>query len=261
MRDGRTVKVHRGDYSREVRLRVTRAARAAIRKKNSFSLCLSGGSIAGMLKGLPTNLAYFKWHIFMAEEKIGENRTYNDIMNSFALDCKIPLENIHRVHVEKNLEDAVFDYEKVLRLHPSLDNKDAGCPHVDLIVLGAGVKGRVARLLPDSKEVQTTGQGNQAVLGVQKENSLTVSMDFIRAANSAIICASGLKRSPMVETALTRSFYKYECPAGLVYSNRNKIFWMVDLEALTHYRAWWKRNCEIELRNMKAKATQVHEIK
>jgi hypothetical protein len=80
LRDGRIVKVHNTDFSSELRLKVQRVARAAIRKKNSFSFCLSGGLVAGYLKGLPSNIPFHKWHIFLADEIIGISIEVNRVL-------------------------------------------------------------------------------------------------------------------------------------------------------------------------------------
>lgn len=77
LRDGRRVRIHNSDFSSELCLRVQRVARASIRKKNSFSFCLTGGDIPNYLKGLTTTKHpnYHKWHIFVAEENIGIHLT------------------------------------------------------------------------------------------------------------------------------------------------------------------------------------------
>lgn len=63
--------MHNSDFSPQLRLRVQRVAKAAIRKKNSFSMCLTGGKVPEYLTGLPKNLPYHKWHIFLADETLG----------------------------------------------------------------------------------------------------------------------------------------------------------------------------------------------
>jgi len=177
------------------------------------------------------------------------------VLNAFALECKIPLENIHAIG-EGIPSNIAMNYEKEIRLHHAVDNKGSGCPHVDLMLLEAGVKGRIARLLPDSREVKDTGLSSQAIMTVQGENSITASIDFIRAARTTIICASGEAKSGMLETALTRSFYKHECPAGMIYSNKNDVFWFVHLNSMSHYRACIQRLREEESKREKEEALQ-----
>ncbi len=66
-----------GDFSAEIREEVVKMSQAAIKAKGSFSLCIPGGSVVAALKGLPRSLDYSKWHIFFANERIGENKVPN----------------------------------------------------------------------------------------------------------------------------------------------------------------------------------------
>ena len=71
-----TYKVFDGDYSSEICAEVVKAAADAIKLKGSFSLCIPGGSVVTALKGLPDGPEYIKWHIFFANERIGEEKCY-----------------------------------------------------------------------------------------------------------------------------------------------------------------------------------------
>ena len=143
------------------------------------------------MKDLPKDLDYSKWHIFFANERIGENKCYEGALKAFATDCKIPLNQIHGVGAG-SAADVAAKYEQLMKSDKSIDNSGK-IPSVDMILLGTGDDGHCGSLYPNSAEIKETGKG-RAVLGINDKQSIAVSMDLMNAAKRAIVSAAAAVR-------------------------------------------------------------------
>lgn len=229
------VRVFDGDYADDICAAVTEVALASIAEKDSFSLCIPGGSVVAALGKLEAGAFDFsKTHIFFCNEKIPSFPCIEgalEITNALGM----PSENVHGVG-EGTPAEIAASYSELLKTHPSVDNSGP-IPSCDMMLLGTGGDGHVGCLFPDADEIKKTGSG-QVVLAGNNPNAdgdfVAVSMDVMCATKIVLVSAAGSGRAPMVAKALSGDFGPYDCPAGMV-EGREDTLWFTDEEGVAEF--------------------------
>jgi len=214
-------------------------ASAAVVRKGSFEVALSGGSTPKVLysllvndTGLRAQVPWDKMYVFFGDERhVGpENELSNYRMARESLFTKAPLrpEQIFRIKGEfPEAEDAAKEYEQQIRQHFKLS--DGQFPRFDLIFLGMGDEGHVASLFPGTKALQE--QKRIAVhnwVGKVLMDRITLTAPTIKNAANVIVMATGAAKAPALAAVLERVYEPEQLPAQLIQPVDGKLLWLVD---------------------------------
>jgi len=234
-REVKAVRIFDGAYDKDVCDEVVGVAKACIAEKDSFSLCIPGGSIVKALENLePGSFDASKTHVFFCNEKIP---TYPCIEGALEQTRKfgIPDEQVYGFG-EGEPAALAEKYTELLKTHPSIDNTGT-VPAVDMMLLGTGPDAHCGCLFPDGAEIKATGSGKVVVAGNDARadgDFLAITMDVMCAAKVVIVSAAGAGRAEMVATALSGEFGSFDCPAGMVEAAVETI-WFTDKDSIAKF--------------------------
>jgi len=210
-------------------------ANEAMKKQNSFTVALSGGSTPKALfelLALEENASQIDWrrvHIFWSDERCvpPDNEQSNFRMANEALlkHVAIPANQIHRMHGEDEPQIAATNYERELIKHFGNDE-----PRFDLILLGMGDDGHTASLFPNTTAIDETEKLVAAPF-VEKFNSYRVTFTFktINAAKKILFLVTGASKAETLKKVLSEP--RKDLPASLVNPSNGELTWLVDEHA------------------------------
>eukprot|EP00913_Durusdinium_trenchii_P016261 g15283.t1 len=192
------------DVLAEVAAEVASCASAAIEEKGAFSLCVPA----------------------MAEESFL-------LAKELWIDaCGIPADQVHPVPQIPSAEGAAAQYtaEICMQEETVLVDSEEGLPALDLLLLHVGPDGTVGRLKPNSSEIDEAGTG-KVVLPIEEAGAeaAIVGPDFMNAARSAVLLATGSHSAQAVQAALKKP--SASCPASLLRTQQ--MTWMLDSDCAT----------------------------
>ncbi len=157
--------------------RISRAAREALARQDSFRIVLAGGTtprnVYRKLAVLRTD--WPRWHVYFGDERCVpvNDEQRNDRMASETLldQVPIPASAIHRIPAERGAADAARAYERTLA--------DVGV--FDLVLLGLGEDGHTASLFPGHARGDAPGSADvMAVFDAPKPPPERVSLSAAR---------------------------------------------------------------------------------
>lgn len=221
----------------------TLTAHQAIEHKGCFVCAISGGeSPREFFKLLPSekSLDWNHIHIFWADER-GVKPEHPDsnfklANETFLSKVSIPQENIHRVETEMpDIHRAAEKYEETLRdvFMPSAGH----IPQFDLVILGLGVDGHTASLLPGSDVINVTERLAVVVdLPTLPYPRITLTVGVLRAAHQLLFLITGQKKAQIVKAVLHESCDGNRWPVHTLWSVRHKMLWLLDLQAASELR-------------------------
>eukprot|EP00250_Pteridium_aquilinum_P035398 c9329_g1_i1 orf=100-1299(+) len=222
---------------------IAEVAKMSIRTRGWFTIALSGGSLAKVLKELvdEPDIDWTKWHVFWVDERVVP-RTDNDsnfklAMETFLSKARIPKDQIHSIKYGKDAFVVAKRYEQLMRglvkrKVLSLDSSGA-FPRFDLILLGMGPDGHVASLFPNSLALAEKRDWVVAVLQSPKPPPERISMTLpcINAAAHVCFVVVGLSKAEILQRVLERHALPGSLPAQMVRPSNGPLHWFVDKAA------------------------------
>lgn len=216
-------------------------SKAAIHRKNHFTLALSGGvTPKGVYQAISEEpyLDSFIWkkiHLFWGDERWlpPENKENNYHMVSEALlkKIQIPKDNINPIRTEEiDPEDSAAYYEADICSFLSKDKKRT--PQFDLTILGLGDDGHTASLFPNSESLTATEK--LVVPTIKKDSAqkrITFTYPLINASKNILFLVSGKKKAGKVKAVLEGNHPNYEIPAAGIRPTDGKVIWILDSDA------------------------------
>lgn len=200
-----------------------------------FTVALSGGSTPkAIFEGLTKedNRNRVDWSrviLFWGDERSvppdNPDSNYHMAMESGFTHLPIPLENIHRMKAEEDLEVSAKAYEELL-------NEKLGDNTLDLVMLGMGGDGHTASLFPKTHGLHAPGRN---VIGnyVPKMETwrMTLTFDYINESKNIVIYVLGESKAEMVEKVFKEPYQPDELPIQKIGTPTHKALWIMDSAA------------------------------
>ncbi|XP_042863844.1 6-phosphogluconolactonase-like [Penaeus japonicus] len=207
---------------------VEKFANEAIEARGSFTIGLSGGSLAKFLsKGLPSiNTSWDKWSLFFCDERLvpfdhddSTFKVYKGLIEG------TPLKEEQFVVIDHSLEveAAAKDYEAKLRSKfPNVE-----WPTFDLLLLGMGPDGHTASLFPGHALLKEDKLWIAPISDSPKPPPCRVTMTFpvINKARCCIFAMAGQGKADMVKRILGD---QEALPSGMVKPVSGELIWLLD---------------------------------
>ncbi len=140
--------------------RLVALAEAAIERRGSCALCLSGGNTPRPLyeriasEPLARRVAWDRVQLFFGDERcvpphdLASN--YHMVRDALLARVPLPEAHVHRIRGELDPADAAAEYERMLRAELGVDAQGGPLRPFDLVLLGLGDDGHTASLFPHS---------------------------------------------------------------------------------------------------------------
>lgn len=212
-------------------------AETAIHERGSFHVALAGGNTPkaiyqGLLeKNYKSRINWNKVYLYWSDERpvppYDPESNYRMAMEAAFSKLQIPLQQIHRMQAEGNIEEGALAYEKLLQAN--LPEKS-----FDLMMLGMGEDGHVASLFPETHALHTKDRLAIENYIPQKEKwRMTVTFDCINRSRTIAVYLMGKSKADTLKRVLTGPYRPDHLPAQRVGSPSRKALWIADKEALS----------------------------
>jgi len=231
------------DLSRAAAEYICEIAEEAIKKRNIFTLVLSGGSTPRLLyeelacQAISKRIDWQKTHIFLGDERYlppdHPDSNYALAFQALVSKLDIPPANVHRVITERDSANAAAeDYEKTLRhfFRPPAGSEDQPyLPSFDLVLLGLGQDGHTASLFPGDSALEEKYRWVVAVDGASASPPVprvTLTFPVLNKAECVIFLVSGSdKKEVFAEIMNNPGTTAY--PAARVRPS-GRLLWFID---------------------------------
>jgi 6-phosphogluconolactonase len=202
---------------------------SAVSKNGIFCVALAGGSTPKKIYELLCSPDYnnqINWNkiqIFWSDERsvapTDPNNNYTMAMNAGFAKMPIPLEHIHRMVAESNIEHHAKEYEQTIR--SILHNNS-----FDLTMLGVGEDGHIASLFPNTKGLHTTGHLVVANYIEEKKTwRMTLTLECINDSSQIVVYMMGKTKSTIFSKILSSTNV---FPCQFVGTPNNPALWIID---------------------------------
>ncbi|XP_046558305.1 6-phosphogluconolactonase-like [Haliotis rubra] len=209
-------------------------ANDAIKRKNVFTVGVSGGSLAKYLcNNLPSlKTDWSKWRMFFCDERYVD---YNDPDCTYKvykenLLPKVPLkeDNIFPINPDIPVEEAAADYVRKIQTVLPGD----GFPRFDLLLLGMGPDGHTCSLFPSHKLLDETSLIIAPITDSPKPPPARVTMTYpvLNNAACAVFASCGEGKADMVQKVLEPAAGDL-LPAARVKPTNGDVVWFLDAAA------------------------------
>ena len=212
---------------------------AALARKGSAVVALSGGSAGESLAGLSTSTAvdWSRVHVFLADERClpaGHADCNATALRAGAL-AGAPPATLHTLPTGAPA-DAAAAYEAALTALPAavLPRSADGLPVFDLVVLGVGPDGHVASLFANRTVLAPTPRSYLPVTDSPKPPAarVTLSLSAINAAATVVVLASSAAKAEVVQRALEVQALPGALPAQSVRpAPPGELVWLLDVDS------------------------------
>ena len=231
------------DLSRAAAEYTCEIAEEAIKKRNIFTLVLSGGSTPRLLyeelarQPISKRIDWQKTHLFWGDERyLPKNHPESNFALAFqSLIAKVdvPLGNVHRILTESgSAKAAAEDYEKTLRHFfrpPSGSEDHPYLPSFDLVLLGLGQDGHTASIFPGDAALVEKYRWVVAVDGASASPPvprITLTLPVFNKAKCVIFLVSGSRKKEVFEEIMNNPGTA-AYPAARVRPS-GRLLWFID---------------------------------
>ncbi|KAI3457955.1 hypothetical protein Pfo_014618 [Paulownia fortunei] len=215
-----------------------------IKKKGSFSVVLSGGTLIHTLRKLAEyykdTVDWSKWLVFWVDERVvpldDDDSNYKLANDGFFKKVrKIPKHNIYHINYSDSPNEVAKDYEA--RLKTLVDKKviplsDCGFPKFDLMLLGMGPDGHVASLFPNRPQRYEKKRWVTYITDSPKPPPPRITFTFpvINSATNIAMVVTGKEVADAVATVLDGKIILPPLPAAEVQAEEETT-WFLDKDA------------------------------
>jgi 6-phosphogluconolactonase len=211
--------------------------RQAIDDRGWCLLVLSGGETPRGVYGLlSTNemskaIRWDRVHVFFSDERCvppdDPQSNFGMAQRELFSRIRIPADNIHRIHGERQPIDAARAYERELR--EVFGAADVVC---DVVLLGIGDDGHTASLFPKTEALNVTDAFVTPVVVPYLQNQrVTLTYPVLDQARELVFLATGLKKAPVVRAILLQEPEALQYPAARIHPTSGSIRWILDIDA------------------------------
>lgn len=212
-------------------------AKAAVQKKDSFTVALSGGGTPCRTYRILADsthrdpVEWKKVHVFWGDERCvppGDPESNERMARRALLDhVPVPPGQVHPMRCGESPEHAADQYERLLhaRFRP-------GPPAFDLVFLGLGENGHTASLFPGTSVLEEQKRWVAAVyLPEQDLYRLTLTAPIINMAGKIVFLVSGEGKAKVLKAVLEGPSNPRHFPAQLIKPADGELVWLVDHKA------------------------------
>jgi 6-phosphogluconolactonase len=211
---------------------------ADIREKGSATIALSGGSTPRSVylqlssTSLRERVDWSRVHFFWGDEMFGPHPvgqgSYRLADETLLKPLGVPASHIHRIRAEHSPQTAAENYEVDMRSHFGL--RHGQFPEFSLFLLGLGVDGHVASLLPHAGIL---GEQFRYALPVFHEETrswgITVTLPVINHSRTILVLVSGRGKAEILQAILENDTPVY--PAQMLEPVHGELLWCADADA------------------------------
>ncbi|XP_067661715.1 6-phosphogluconolactonase-like [Haliotis asinina] len=209
-------------------------ANDAIKRKNVFTVGVSGGSLAKYLcNNLPNhNTDWSKWRMFFCDERYVDYNdpdcTYKVYKDNLLPNVPLTEDNIFPINPDIPVEEAAADYVKKIRTVLPGD----GFPRFDLLLLGMGPDGHTCSLFPGHKLLDEASLIIAPITDSPKPPPARVTMTYpvLNNAACAVFASCGEGKADMVKRVLEPAGGDL-LPAARVKPSNGDVVWFLDAGA------------------------------
>lgn len=219
---------------------VLESAAAAIREREAFTFCLSGGKTPKKLYELLAEPYYrdridwTKTFLLWSDERCvpptDPESNYKLVRDAFLTKVPVPEKNILRIPAEMTPPPAAAKaYEQTLKTLFK-----GYFPKIDLVLLGLGEDGHIASLFPKTEALNEKERWVVANY-VEKlsSNRITLSLPVINNARRVVFLVAGESKAGIVRELLRPDLPKNRYPAQLVSTYESEVIWVFDKAAMS----------------------------
>ncbi len=210
---------------------------ATLKKKNRFTLVLSGGGTPQKLNTLLATSPYkekidwSKLHIFWGDERFVP---YTDERNNakMAFDTlldhvPVPATQIHRMRTDITPEASALEYEKILEAYfpPAVPP----APTFDLVLLGMGDDGHTLSLFPGTHAMHIEDTLTTSLfLKQQNMYRVTLTAPIVNKASCVAFLATGAGKAPALQQVIEGDYKPDVYPSQVIKPIPGELHWFVD---------------------------------
>ena len=215
-----------------------RLAKAAVEKKGSFNVALSGGSTPKAMFDLlagdryKDTILWSKIHLFWGDERHvpsdDKDSNYRMTKEHLLSSIPIPPANVHRVETENaDAQQVAAGYQQHLQQYFDLSATEI--PQFDLVFLGMGDDGHTASLFPGTDAVHDTENLVAAPL-VEKFNTyrITITPKVINNSDCVIFLVKGKEKADALVRVIEGEKDVDRYPAQIVNPTHGSVLWLCD---------------------------------
>lgn len=211
---------------------------SALAAKGPFRVSLSGGSTPRALYELLASDAFsgrFPWQRvlwywgderFVPQDHADSN--FRMVREAMLVKAPVPPENIHPIPTDGTPEDAAGRYERTLQAAYGGTVLDPAKPMFDIMLLGLGVDGHTASLLPDEPALQERRRWVTAVVHGRPEARITMTYPVIESSRQVAFLVAGRDKAAILGAIRAGGS---ELPAARVRPI-GRLIWFVDRAAV-----------------------------
>lgn len=211
--------------------------RQAVEERPFATLAVSGGSTPAKLFPIlaAAPLPWARIHIFFADERMvppdDEASNFRLARTLLLEPAGVPASNIHRVHGEKDPEEAANTYEAEIAAVFGLNAEEDDIPSFDVLHLGMGDDAHTASLFPGDSAIDNLDDLCAAVY-VEKLRMWRVTLlpAVLQAARCTVFLAGGSDKAEPLRQVLSEPYDPRRFPAQLVRHNL-EVHWFLDRAA------------------------------
>ncbi|TGZ62164.1 hypothetical protein CRM22_007587 [Opisthorchis felineus] len=203
----------------------------------TFSIGLSGGSMARLISPSLRKLSNFQWssvHFFYCDERLvpvtDPESTHGLYEKELFSHIVIPKENIHSVNTSLSAPEAAVDYQKVMLNHFGVQH---GFPCFDLLLLGIGPDGHTCSLFPNHTLLRCEEAAVAPITDSPKPppQRVTLTLPVLNKARHVIFVVSGSGKAEVVSKIFNNSLPSPDLPCTLVQPFDGTVVWYLDKAA------------------------------
>lgn len=239
-------------YDSAVAEKIFTVAEEAIRIRDEFIICLSGGSTpipiyklmaTRFINKIPGN----KIHVFWGDERAvppshpESNYLYGK--ENFIAPLQIPPENVHRMQGEMDPKESVDQYKNILREYGDVRNHGYW-PRFDLTLLGLGEDGHTASLFPGQiNDDQVTSPVIVANHEYQGRPALRLSLTpmVFNASRDVYFLVRGSAKANAVKNAILDDHSPTIYPSHQIQPLKGSVTWFIDEPAAIEIQSTGKK--------------------
>lgn len=220
------------DIARHVAEQIKNISNNSSKKIN---IAISGGSTPNVLfnllaTGYATKIEWSKINIFWVDERcVSPDSSESNFGNANKLwlsKVDIPIENIHRIYGENNIDAEVIRYTNEIKKTISTQNE---IPCFDIILLGMGDDGHTASIFPPSINLIKSEKIVEATVNpYSNQNRITLTGKIINNASMVWFLVTGKNKKPVVKQIFEKKAGYLNYPAANISNMRNGLYWFFD---------------------------------
>ena len=207
------------------------------RSTGRCAVSLSGGSTPRRLYQLlaqPPLREAMPWdriHWFWGDERFvppdHPDSNYRMVREALLSRAPVPVANIHPVPTSGDPAAAAHDYERTLKAFYGAETIDSARPLFDIELLGLGLDGHTASLIPGTKVLDERQRWVAEVIGARAEDRITLTYPALESSrHTAFLVAGADKREALARVRAADR----ELPAARLVPV-GELVWFVDKEA------------------------------